>query len=147
MNDVLVRRCELTLHGRGGWGWGPEPRRYIDQVLPAIDRALQQAIAEAELPNGADIVLTAPVQLRWRSDHTLEDTARQTLVAALRDALSAAPAGGLDRPRAGALMPSAGTAGTGWAAPAGRGRGRRPPRAPRRLVPDRAVAVGCLRLA
>ncbi len=102
MNDVLVRRCELTLHGRGGWGWGPEPRRYIDQVLPAIDRALQQAIAEAELPNGADIVLTAPVQLRWRSDHTLEDTARQTLVAALRDALSAAPAGGLDRPRASA---------------------------------------------
>jgi hypothetical protein len=86
---IVVRRCALTVRGRGGWSWGANPTRYLETAMPAIDRALQQVITEAGLPEDVELHVVQPVRLLWRPDHTLDDGARQALVSALRAAVPA----------------------------------------------------------
>ena len=88
--DLVVKRCELTVRGRGGWGWGTDSERYVRAALPSIELALERIVAEAGLPDDADVRLTEPVSLRWRPDRTLDDAARHEVVAALRAAAAAA---------------------------------------------------------
>lgn len=108
--DLVVKRCELTVRGRGGWGWGTASEKYVRAALPSIELALERIVAEAGLPDDADVHLTEPLSLRWRADHTLDDTARHEIVAAVRAAAAAA------RPD-----PVAGQAAAPPQAPAGRG--------------------------
>jgi hypothetical protein len=84
--EIRIRRCRLLIRGRGGWSWGNDPHRYLEAALPAIEQAVQRALAEADLPDDVDVHLTEPVRLSWRRDNTLDDNVRQAFVAALRAA-------------------------------------------------------------
>ena len=105
-----MKRCELTVRGRGGWGWGTDSEKYVRAALPSIELALERIVAEAGLPEDADVRLTEPVSLRWRPDRTLDDAARQEVVAALRAAAAVARP---DPVTGQAAAPPQGPAGTG----------------------------------
>jgi hypothetical protein len=117
--DVVVKRCRLTLRGRGGWGWGADPARYLEVALPAVEGAILRCLHEAGLPDGVPVHLVEPVRLRWHRDGTLTDASRAAFVDALRAQLPA-PEPPPDAPR-----PGRGHR-TGRAAGADRG-GRQPP--------------------
>lgn len=91
--DLVVKRCELTVRGRGGWGWGTDSEKFVRAALPSVELALERIVAEAGLPDDADVRLTEAVSLRWRADRTLDDAARQEVVAALRAAAAGARPG------------------------------------------------------
>jgi len=83
--DVLIKRCELVVRRRGGWSWGPDPRRYLEAAMPALERAITEAIAEAGLPPDADGHLDEPVRLRLGPDGRPDPPSRAALVRALRE--------------------------------------------------------------
>jgi hypothetical protein len=82
--DVLVRRCTLTVHGKGGWGWGSDCTPYLAAAIPAIEQALERIIGECELNPDADLVIEEPIRLAWLSDGTLHDQFRHAAVDAIR---------------------------------------------------------------
>jgi hypothetical protein len=88
--DVVVRRCTLTVRGRGGWGWGTDPERYLALALPAIEQALDRVLGECDLGPDADLHLAEPVRLAWGRDGRLTDEAREALVERIRRAAEAA---------------------------------------------------------
>jgi hypothetical protein len=88
--DVLVRHCTLTVHGRGGWGWGTESSGYVAAALPAIEQALERVLRECDLDPGIDVRVEEPLRLTWRPDGTVPDDVRHVLVEIIRRAAAEA---------------------------------------------------------
>jgi hypothetical protein len=63
-SDVVVRRCTVQVVRHGGWSWGPEPRRLVDQVLAALPALIAERLADLA-PDGAseDVEITEPVRI------------------------------------------------------------------------------------
>lgn len=85
VQDITVRRCTVRVRRRDGWAWG-EPEGYLGQVRGAIERALDQAVADAGIPAGFDAVLTDSVTLTVGPDGNVRPADRQVLTALLQAA-------------------------------------------------------------
>jgi hypothetical protein len=88
--DIHVRRCTVRVRRRGGWSWG-DPTAYIDPVEAAIEDALRRAVAEAALPDSADVTLDGSVTLEVTSDGRVTPGSLRALVDRLRAAATEAP--------------------------------------------------------
>ena len=86
--DIHVRRCTVRVRRRGGWSWG-DPAAYVDAVVAAIENALRQAVAEADLPDAADVTLGGAVTLEVTSDRLVTPGSLRVLVDRLRAAATA----------------------------------------------------------
>lgn len=71
--DILVRHCELTIRGHGGWGWGTDPRRCLEPALAALERAFERILDELGAAADTDLRIADPIRLTWRRDGTLSD--------------------------------------------------------------------------
>ncbi len=62
--DIVIRRCAVRVVRHGGWSWGPQPRRLVDQVLGALPGLIAERLADLA-PDGAseDIEITEPVRI------------------------------------------------------------------------------------
>ena len=65
MPDVLIRRCVMRVVRRGGWSWGPDPRRLVADVVRALP-ALVAAELERMFPEGAEGEVSGPLRLDVR---------------------------------------------------------------------------------
>jgi hypothetical protein len=63
MADVLIHRCTLRVVRRGGWSWGPDPKRFLEDVIRAFPALLARKLTEL-LPADADREVAAPVRIR-----------------------------------------------------------------------------------
>ena len=63
MDAIRIRHCRLRVVRHGGWSWGADPRRLVDQVTQRLPAWLAQALAEQLADCPPD--LTMP-QLRLR---------------------------------------------------------------------------------
>jgi len=63
-DDVVVRRCTVQVVRHGGWSWGPQPRRLVDQVLAALPGLIAARLAGLA-PEGeaGDVEITEPVRI------------------------------------------------------------------------------------
>jgi hypothetical protein len=89
--DIHVRRCTVRVRRRGGWSWG-DPAAYVDPAVAAIENALHRAVAEAALPDEADVTLGGSVTLDVTSDGHVTPESLQILVDRLREAAAASSA-------------------------------------------------------
>jgi len=115
--DVVVRRCILTIRGRGGWGWGTDCSRYLAAVVPSIEQALVRVLRDCEIDPAVDVWVEEPISVTWRRDGTLPDDVRQRLVdivrraaegagaAAPTPAADAAPAARAEQPAVSVMLP------------------------------------------
>lgn len=61
--DIVIRRCSVRVVRHGGWSWGPQPRRLVDQVLAALPGLITERLGEL-VPDGAqDMEITEPVRV------------------------------------------------------------------------------------
>ena len=62
--DIMIRRCTVQVVRHGGWSWGPQPQRLIDQVLAALPGLIAERLADLA-PDGAseDVEITEPVRI------------------------------------------------------------------------------------
>ncbi len=90
MTEIRVRQCTARVRRRGGWGWG-DPAAYVDGVAAAIEAALDRAVAEADLPPGADLTLGGSVTMAVGSGGLVTAASHRTLVEQLRAAAARTP--------------------------------------------------------
>jgi hypothetical protein len=62
--DIVVRRCTVQVVRHGGWSWGPQPRRLVDQVLAALPCLIAERLAHL-VPDDAsgNVEITEPVRI------------------------------------------------------------------------------------
>src|SRR5579859_2964920 len=62
--DIVVRRCTVQVVRHGGWSWGPQPRRLVDQVLAALPGLIAERMAHL-VPDGAsgNVEITEPLRI------------------------------------------------------------------------------------
>lgn len=65
MPDVTIHRCVMRVVRRGGWSWGPEPKRLVADVVRALPALLAAELARI-LPEDAGGEVSAPVRLDVR---------------------------------------------------------------------------------
>ncbi|MFI2213462.1 hypothetical protein [Streptomyces sp. NPDC020141] len=65
--EITVHRCTVTVVRRGGWSWGPDPRRLVDQALEALPDLLADHFAEQLTADGPDREITGPVTVTLRT--------------------------------------------------------------------------------
>jgi hypothetical protein len=63
--DILIHRCMLRVVRRGGWSWGPDPKRLVQEVVRILPVLLAQKLAEL-LASREDAEFAAPLQVRLR---------------------------------------------------------------------------------
>jgi len=63
--DILIHRCTLRVVRRGGWSWGPDPKRLVQEVVRILPVLLAQKLAEL-LASSADADFAAPLRVRLR---------------------------------------------------------------------------------
>ncbi len=63
MSDVLIHRCTLRVVRRGGWSWGPDPKRFLDQVMRTFPALLAKKLG-AFLGDEVDREIAAPIRIR-----------------------------------------------------------------------------------
>ena len=62
-SDIIVRRCTVRVIRHGGWSWGPQPRRLVDQVLAALPGLIAERLGDLVPEGAADIEITEPVRI------------------------------------------------------------------------------------
>ena len=62
--DITVHRCTVQVVRHGGWSWGPQPQRLVDQVLAALPGLIAEQLADLA-PDGAseDVEIFEPVRI------------------------------------------------------------------------------------
>lgn len=62
--DITVHRCTVQVVRHGGWSWGPQPQRLVDQVLAALPGLIAEQLAKLA-PDGAseDVEIFEPLQI------------------------------------------------------------------------------------
>jgi hypothetical protein len=63
MTDVLIHRCTLRVARRGGWSWGPDPKRMLQEVVACFPALLARKL-EQLFPKAEDREFSAPMQIR-----------------------------------------------------------------------------------
>jgi len=63
MADVLIHRCTLRVVRRGGWSWGPDPKRLLQDVVRSFPELLARKL-ETLFPDEEDREFAAPIRLR-----------------------------------------------------------------------------------
>ena len=67
--DIVVRRCTVRVVRHGGWSWGPQPQRLVDQVLAALPGLIAERLGDLAPDGAPDVEITEPVRiavsLRW----------------------------------------------------------------------------------
>ena len=62
--DIVVRRCTVQVVRHGGWSWGPQPRRLVDQVLAALPGLIAERLADLAPDDASqDVEITEPVRV------------------------------------------------------------------------------------
>ena len=61
--DIVVRRCTVRVVRHGGWSWGPQPRRLVDQVLAALPGLIAARLAGLAPDGAPDVEITEPVRI------------------------------------------------------------------------------------
>jgi hypothetical protein len=62
--DITVRRCTVQVVRHGGWSWGPQPRRLVDQVLAALPGLIAERLADLAPDDASeDVEITEPVRV------------------------------------------------------------------------------------
>jgi hypothetical protein len=71
-DGITVHRCVVRVIRRGGWSWGPDPQRLVQQAMNALPDLLADHFAEQLAGDGPDVEITEPVilnvQLRQLSE-------------------------------------------------------------------------------
>jgi hypothetical protein len=65
-DGITVHRCVVRVVRRGGWSWGPDPRRLVRQVVDALPELLAERFAEHLAGDGPDLEITEPVRVTVR---------------------------------------------------------------------------------
>ena len=61
--DIVVRRCAVRVVRHGGWSWGPQPQRLVDQALAALPSLIAARLGDLALDGAPDVEITEPVRL------------------------------------------------------------------------------------
>ncbi len=61
--DIVVRRCAVRVVRHGGWSWGPQPQRLVDQVLAALPGLIAARLAGLAPDGASDVEITEPVRI------------------------------------------------------------------------------------
>ena len=62
-SDIVVRRCAVRVVRHGGWSWGPQPQRLVDQVLAALPGLIAERLGDLAPDGAADVEITEPVRI------------------------------------------------------------------------------------
>jgi len=61
--DVLIHRCTLRVVRRGGWSWGPSPKKFVEEIVRTIPVLLAKKVHNL-MDEAEDRELSAPVRIR-----------------------------------------------------------------------------------
>ena len=61
--DIVVRRCTVRVVRHGGWSWGPQPQRLVDQVLAALPSLIAERLGDLAPDGAPDVEITEPVRI------------------------------------------------------------------------------------
>jgi hypothetical protein len=73
MAEIRIHRCRLRIVRRGGWSWGPDPKRFVDRAVGILPQLLAERLA-ALYSDGAEVQeYSQPVRvaIRLRADEFL----------------------------------------------------------------------------
>jgi hypothetical protein len=63
-SDIVVHRCLVRVVRHGGWSWGLQPQRLVDQVLAALPALIAEQLAGLAPDSGSeDVEITEPVRI------------------------------------------------------------------------------------
>lgn len=65
MAEILIHRCTLRLVRRGGWSWGPDPKRLLEEVVRILPVLLAQGLADL-MASHQDSDFAAPLRVLLR---------------------------------------------------------------------------------
>ena len=63
MPDILIRHCTLHIVRRGGWSWGPDPAKLVQNAVGIIAELLERKLPEF-WSDDEDFEIAAPVRIR-----------------------------------------------------------------------------------
>ena len=61
--DIVVRRCTVRVVRHGGWSWGPQPRRLVDQVIAALPGLIAARLGDLAPDGEPDVEITEPIRI------------------------------------------------------------------------------------
>ena len=64
MQDVVIHRCTICFVRRGGWSWGPDPRRLLRNAIEAIPAIVAARLADLLRDAPGDFEVPAPMRIR-----------------------------------------------------------------------------------
>ena len=64
MVSVTIHHCTLRVLRRGGWSWGPDPQRLVDNAVPALLRLIARHLGERLPETDEDVVIASPIEVR-----------------------------------------------------------------------------------
>jgi hypothetical protein len=80
MANVLIHRCTLRVVRRGGWSWGPSPKRLVDRLVQHVPALLERVLADL-VPDDAEHEIAAPVRIQIPiCQHDLDSLVSSTTV-------------------------------------------------------------------
>lgn len=65
VTEIVIHRCQLRIVRRGGWSWGPDPKRLVDDVIAMLPNVLAERLARL-FPGEETREYSRPVQVRIR---------------------------------------------------------------------------------
>jgi hypothetical protein len=65
MGDIVIHRCILRLVRHGGWSWGANPRKLLENATKMLPELIAEKLADL-FPDGEDLEITESVRLAVR---------------------------------------------------------------------------------